>query len=199
MIAHPHITGVVLAGGRATRMGGANKALLPVGPRGASTPLDRILAVFAGRFAGCVVVAPDPEPFLGRPVTVAGDVHQGCGPLGGLHAGLRAVRTPAAFVCGGDMPSLRGPLLDLMAARWREGRALVPVVAGRAEPLHAIYPVACAPRADAALREGVRMMTDFLARLDVDWLREEDLADLEDAAGSFENLNTPGDLERWRA
>ena len=195
MVAHPRITGVVLAGGLASRMGGSNKALLPLEP---GTPLERILAVFAGRFAGCVVVAPDPLPFLGLPVTVTSDRFPGCGPLGGLHAGLAAVKTDIAFVCGGDMPSLSGPLLDFMASRASDTRLLVPIQRGRPEPLHALYPVACLPDVERALEDGVRMMLDFFARALVEYLPEETYRGIEGAEASFFNLNTPDDLEAAR-
>jgi molybdopterin-guanine dinucleotide biosynthesis protein A len=74
----------------------------------------------------------------------------------------------------------------------------VPVHRGRPEPLHAVYPVSCLPEADRALADGVRMMLDFFARVPVDYLPEEEYADVEGALRSFENINTPEDLERVR-
>jgi molybdenum cofactor guanylyltransferase len=204
VILHPRITGVVLAGGRARRMGGANKAMLPVEPGSSQTTLDRILALFEDRFAGCVLVtaarqagapeAGDPAWYAGLPVRVTADRYAGCGPLGGLHAGLSAVTTPFAFVCGCDMPSLSGPLIDLMARRARDGRLLVPVVRGRPEPLHAIYPISCLIEVERALGEGVRMMLDFFERVPVDYLSDAEFSAVEGAERSFMNINTPEDL-----
>ncbi len=195
MIAHPHVTGAILAGGRARRMSGANKALLPLGPGGAESPLSRILEAFAGRFAEAILVADDAAPYRGLPVRVVGDIVPYCGPLGGVHAALCASRTPFVFVCGGDMPSLSGPFLDLMAGRVREGRLLVPVRNGRPEPLHSIYPSACRERAREALDAGVRMMLDFFERVPVDYLREDAYGTIQGAERSFRNINTPEDLE----
>lgn len=204
MIRHPHVTGVVLAGGRARRMGGANKAMLPAGPDSTTTILARILEVFDGRFADCLLVAaaPDPgdteqqaAPYAGPGVRVVRDRFAGCGPLGGLHAALGAVSTSFAFVCGCDMPSLSGRLIDSMVERARPGRLLVPVVAGRPEPLHALYPQSCLPEAERALRDGIRMMLDFFQRVPVDYLPESEFAGIEGADKSFDNINTPEDLE----
>lgn len=197
------MTGAILAGGRATRLGGVNKATLPLGAEPGVTPLARILDVFAGRFDGAVIVAAPGMAFegwapSGAPLSVVSDRFPGCGPLGGLHAALSAVRTPFAFVCGGDMPSLCGALLDLMADRSVAGRCLVPVRAGRPEPLHAIYPACLRDEAERALGEGVRMMLDFLARVPVDYLSEEDYLPIEGASRSFDNINTAEDLERVR-
>jgi len=123
----------------------------------------------------------------------------GCGPLGGLQAGLAATATPFAFVCGGDMPSLSGPLLDLLADRVRQGWALVPVRRGRPEPLHAIYPVSSLPEVERALGEGIRMMLHLIERIPVDYIREEVFRDLEGAERSFDNINTFEDLRRHSA
>ena len=207
MILHPHVTGVVLAGGRARRMGGADKTKLPVPGGGSRTTLDRILEVFNQRFAECVMVTAAPgesgpraelAACAGLRVRMTADRFAGCGPLGGIHAALCAVTTRFAFVCGCDMPALSGPLLDQMARRVQEGRLLVPVVRGRPEPLHAFYPVSCLPETERALRDGVRMMLDFFERVPIDYLSDSEFADVPGAGRSFDNINTPEDLEALR-
>lgn len=197
MILHPHVTGVILAGGRATRMGGRDKGALPLGP-GNDTPLSRVLSVLAERFPASVLVVSTEAPVVSAPaaVKVAFDAYPGCGPLGGLHAGLRSMETPMAFVCAADMPSLSGPLIDHLVARARADRPLVPVRGGRPEPLHAVYPGSCLPAVEKALEDGIRMMLDFFATIDVDYLPESDYAGVEGASDSFENINTPDDLAR---
>lgn len=202
---HPHVTGAVLAGGLARRMAGADKGLLPLAADRSDTPLARILSVFSGRFAACLIVtgpgAPaDTGAYLamgasaGLPVTLTSDRIEGKGPLGGIHAALAESRTPFVFACGCDMPGLSAGLLDLMATRAAGGRLLVPVLRGRPEPLHAIYPVSCREEAGRALRDGVTMMLDFFQRVPVDYLPEEQYAHIPGAASSFVNLNTPADL-----
>ena len=203
MIRHPAITGVILAGGLATRMGGRNKALLPAAAEaGSRTILERTLALFAGRLAGCVLVLArdaEPEVYLGLPVTIAYDRYEALGPLSGIESGLGAVRTPWAFVCACDMPRLAPDLIDAMAQRARDGRALVPRRGDRPEPLHALYPITCAAEARACLDAGVRTIRDFLARIPVDYLDADAWSGIPGAAHSFDNLNTQDDLERyWR-
>ena len=148
----------------AQRMGGISKAMLP-GPGSSQTTLGRILTLFEDRFAGCVLVTAAPRRLRGRwrgcrlvfGTACAGDGGSGCRlRAAGRAAGLSAVTTPFAFVCGCDMPSLSGPLIDLMARRARDGHLLVPVVRGRPEPaLHAIYPISCLIEVERALDEGV--------------------------------------------
>src|SRR5262245_24146987 len=99
--------GVVLAGGRSTRMGAAKAGLEWHG----STLLFRAAAVLSRAVDGPVVVvaAPGQElPPLPAGVAVAEDPVEGRGPMQGLAVGLAAVAAaaPAAFVCSTDLPFL---------------------------------------------------------------------------------------------
>src|SRR5262245_39816088 len=99
--------GLVLAGGRSTRMGPPKAA---PGWHG-STLLHRAAAVLARSVDGPVVVvaAPGQElPDLPSGVEVVADPVEGLGPLQGLARGLAAVagRAEAAFVCSTDLPFL---------------------------------------------------------------------------------------------
>jgi len=211
VIRYSWITGAVLAGGRARRMGGADKALLKVGT-GATpqtrTILSGILETFQERFAETIVVTSRGNAaggvYGGYSVRVVADQFENCGPLGGIHAALTAATTPMVFTCGCDMPHLSGPLIDFMAGNavpavpTAAGRLLVPVVDGRPEPLHAIYPRSCLADVDLALRDGVRMMVEFFQRVPVEWLPQDRFIHIEGAIKSFRNLNTPEDLEAER-
>jgi molybdopterin-guanine dinucleotide biosynthesis protein A len=197
VIRHPHVTAAILAGGRATRLGGALKALLPLTCPD-DTPLARVLEVAQDRFARSLVIASDPAPFEAYDVTVVPDRVIGAGPLGGIEAALAAARTPLVLVLGGDMPSVSGDLVDWLVAHAREDRPLVPWRGGRPEPLHAIYPVSCLPLVRAALDDGVRKMSDFFARAGVDAVDETLYGSVPGADRSFDNINTPGDLEDAR-
>src|SRR5262245_32642895 len=172
--------------------------------RAGSRSIDYAAVDDPRRFPSAVIVAAphaafEPLPRVSPPVSVVNDRIPGCGPLGGLHAALCVVETSLAFVCAGDMPRLSGDLLDLMVERSAPGRCLVPVRAGRPEPLHAIYPASLRDGAERALGEGVRMLLDFLARAPVDYLKEEEYLGVAGAAASFDNINTVEDLERIRA
>ncbi len=103
--------GVVLAGGRSSRMGTAKAALEWHG----STLLYRTAALLARSVGGPVVVvssAAQELPPLPDGVRVVADPVPGLGPLQGIAAGLAAVTStarataPAAFVCSTDLPFL---------------------------------------------------------------------------------------------
>ncbi|MFE9256422.1 NTP transferase domain-containing protein [Streptomyces sp. NPDC006879] len=91
---------VVLAGGSARRLGGADKPALSVGGR---PLLDRVLG--ACGTAGTTVVVGTPRPTL-RPVTWAREQPPGGGPLAALAAGLRHTDAATVLVLSADLPFL---------------------------------------------------------------------------------------------
>src|SRR3954454_5365268 len=96
--------GIVLAGGRSSRMGTPKAALEWHG----STLLRRVCGIVGRAVDGAVVVVRAPGPPLpALPDSIAGgeDAREGRGPLQGLAAGLAAVRddAPAAYVSSTDV------------------------------------------------------------------------------------------------
>ena len=202
MIRHPDVAGAILAGGRARRLSGSNKALVPLGSGENDTPLARILEVFRTRFTQQILVIASGESPMDEyedpRLTIARDMFPGCGPLAGVHAALSAATRPFAFVSACDMPFLSGELVDALVNRARDERLVVPTRGGRPEPLHAIYPVSCLPTLENALSGGVRRIRDVFELLPVDFVPAEQFAELEGAPVSFDNINTPDDLARAR-
>src|SRR3954452_16774490 len=97
--------GIVLAGGRSSRMGRPKAALEWHG----STLLRRVCGIVGRAVDGPVVVVRAPGrglPALPAAVEIVDDAREGRGPLQGLAAGLAAVRdrSPVAYVSSTDVP-----------------------------------------------------------------------------------------------
>ncbi|MFC7813330.1 MULTISPECIES: NTP transferase domain-containing protein [unclassified Streptomyces] len=139
---------VVLAGGAARRLGGADKPGLRVGGRAL---LDRVLAACAGARRTVVVAAPRPTA---RPVTWAREDPPGGGPLAALAAGLAHTTAEYVVVLSADLPFLAGPtvgrLLSALAASDADG-VLLTDADGRDQPLVAAYRASALRRELAAL------------------------------------------------
>lgn len=157
---------VVLAGGAARRLGGADKPGLRVGGR---PLLDRVLAACAGARTTVVVAGPRPTA---RPVTWAREDPPGGGPLAALAAGLRHTTAEYVVVLSADLPFLGEPtvarLLSALAASEADG-VLLTDAEGRDQPLVAAYRVAAVRRELAALarerEEGTELTGMPLRRL----------------------------------
>ncbi|MFE5615336.1 NTP transferase domain-containing protein [Streptomyces sp. NPDC056524] len=141
---------VVLAGGGAKRLGGADKPGVRVGGRAL---LDRVLAGCRG--AGRTVVVGGRRETV-RPVVWAREDPPGGGPLAGLGAGVREVGAELVLVLSADLPFLDEDtglrLLDALTDAPDADAALLVDADGRDQPLVAAY------RA-AALRREVDLLT----------------------------------------
>ncbi|KUN26995.1 molybdopterin-guanine dinucleotide biosynthesis protein [Streptomyces corchorusii] len=127
---------VVLAGGAARRLGGADKPGLRVGGRAL---LDRVLAACAD--AGTTVVVAAPRP-TARPVRWTREEPPGGGPVAALEAGLRLTTAGHTVVLSADLPFLgRTTLRRLLTALEDTGAdgALLTDADGRDQPLVAAY------------------------------------------------------------
>ncbi|MFI6543307.1 NTP transferase domain-containing protein [Streptomyces prunicolor] len=135
---------IVLAGGAARRLGGADKPGLRVGGRAL---LDRVLAACADAEITVVVADPRPTP---RPVRWAREEPPGAGPVAALDAGLRHITAEAVVVLSADLPFLEVAtvrrLLTALRTSGTEG-VLLTDADGRDQPLVAAY------RASALRRE----------------------------------------------
>jgi molybdopterin-guanine dinucleotide biosynthesis protein A len=187
----PLVAGVIVAGGRAARMGGRDKAFAAVGGEPIAV---RTIRLFHTLFPQVVVATHRPERFRGLDVETVADRFPGCGPLAGIHAAMLASRHPHVFVAACDMPGLHRDVIEFLVARIGSADAIVPRWDGDVEPLHAVYAVHCGPAIEASLRAGRYALRDFLAQVRVDYVEEAELRTLGGAATSLINVNTPEEL-----
>ncbi len=189
--------GVVVAGGRSSRMGTAKAALAWHG----STLLHRTASVLRRSVGGPVVVvraAGQPLPALPEGVAVIEDPEPGRGPLQGIAAGLAAVAAaPAAFVCATDLPFLHPAFVHAVLAALGDADVALPVARGFRQPLAAAYRTGLAGVAAALLdagerRPGALFAACSVACLDEDALRADPgLAHLDPDLDSLVGVNTP--------
>ena len=95
--------------------------------------------------------------------------------LMGLYSGLRAVATPLATSTACDMPFVSITLLRALLDLADEYDAVVPVIGGRPEPLHAVYRTTCVPAIADALAAGRKRMVGFFDAVRVRYVAEDTL------------------------
>ncbi|WP_435883664.1 NTP transferase domain-containing protein [Streptomyces griseomycini] len=141
---------VVLAGGAARRLGGADKPGVRVGGRAL---LDRVLAACAD--ARATVVVADPRP-TARPVVWTREEPPGGGPLAALDAGLRRTTADHVVLLSADLPFLGRHTVEGLRDALRRSTADGVVLTdadGRDQPLVAVY-------RSPALRRGLTALID---------------------------------------
>ena len=199
--------GIVLAGGRSSRMGTPKAALEWHG----STLLRHVVGLVGRSVDGPVVVVRAPGqtlPALPDGVEVVEDAREGRGPLQGLAAGLAAVRdrADAAYASSTDVPLLHPRFIRRVLGELDDDVDVVlPEVGGFHHPLAAAYRTQLADVVERLIAED-RMRPAFLfeacrvRRLDADaLLADPALAAVDPDLDSLLNLNEPAEYEAARA
>lgn len=178
------ITLGILAGGRATRLGGRDKAWLR---RDGISQVERLQRKFRGEVARVLASANrGPERYAALGIEVVADRVEGFGPVAGLHALAHACATPWLFTVPVDVVDLNECLLRTLVAAAR-GNGACAVDDDGPQPLVALWRTQAlrAACADAIARDlhAVRVLTNALA-----------MAECRFEGVRFGNLNTPEDL-----
>ncbi len=192
------VAGIILAGGRNSRMGGRDKAFLVVD---GESVVERALRVLRSCFSEVLVVSNQPEKYDALGVDVVVDEMPNLGPLGGLHAGLGRIRGSHAFVTACDMPFLHPEPIRFLVEQLRQDgepeEAIVPAWDGDIEPLHAVYATHLRTRIAAAIHDGARSMRDFLPYARTRYISQSAMEAVRGSEESFRNVNTPEEAARF--
>src|SRR5881397_3006896 len=180
---------LVLVGGDSRRMG-RPKAWIEVGD---TVLLRYVVERLAPAFSEVVVAFGEPEQMEQLvPYRVVFDRKRDAGPLAGLEAGLLSARSDVVFAVACDMPYVAPQTAELAVAAARSADAAIPRHDGLFEPVCGAYRKSALPAIVGALDAGNYVAHDVVMDLDVTWLEGLDVA-------QFESLNTPADVERFRA
>lgn len=187
--------GIVLCGGKSTRMG-SPKALLPFGDE---TMLLRVIRLLGSVVSPIVVVAAiqQPLPELPAGVIVARDEQEGRGPLEGLRAGLKAlpIGVEAAYVTSCDAPLLVPAFARRMIDLLDNHDIAVMEVDGFPHPLSAVYRRSVLPPVEDLLaRDRLRQAYLFDA-VRTRLVQPSEMADVDPDLLTLRNLNTREDYE----
>jgi molybdopterin molybdotransferase len=187
------ISGLVLAGGRGTRMGSVDKGLQPFG---GSTMVAQVLARLRPQVASVAINAnQNLEAYGAFGVPVWPDDTPGfAGPLAGLEAGLRRCASPYLLAVPCDSPFLPADLAARLLAGLQEADADLALAVTEENGLRQPHPVFCLVKADKAevlsryLAAGGRRMDGWYPQIKVAEVLFED-------AEAFRNINTREELQ----
>ncbi|HEY6864434.1 MAG TPA: molybdenum cofactor guanylyltransferase MobA [Burkholderiales bacterium] len=186
------ITGLILAGGRGSRMGGVDKGLQVL--RG-KPMIEWVLARFAPQVDEVLINANQNVERYARlgPRVVPDDIGGYAGPLAGLHAGLKVAAHPLVATCPCDSPFLPPDLVArLRAALEREAADLA--VAKTGEQPHPVFSLVrrdALPGLARFLESGGRKIDAWYSGLKTVEVR------FDDEAEAFSNINTREELQAW--
>lgn len=187
------MTGIILAGGKNSRMG-INKAFLKIdGIR----LIDNILAVYQKIFSEIIIVTNDPLSYTELSETlVVTDIYKGKGALGGIYTGLFYATYDYSFVAACDMPFLNKDFIIYLTGQAGKHDIIVPELSEGFQPLHAIYSRNCLSHIKKLLIADKLKISGFYKEVRLLSIPEEKIKPFNKDGRLFLNVNTPEDLER---
>ena len=142
---------IILAGGKSSRFG-RDKAMLAInGVR----LIDLALEKCGTLFSEVLVVGRSPEGFGVPGARAVPDIYPNAGPLGGIHAGLRASSNQTCFVTACDMPNLSLPTVKKLLEASEDYDVALLKTGGEMQPLFAVYKKSLLPEIERLLEEKI--------------------------------------------
>ena len=185
--------GIVLCGGRSTRMG-VSKATLPFG---SETMLQRVVRLLGTVVSPIIVVGAREQELPELPVhaVITRDEREQQGPLEGLRAGLSALpdSVDAAYVTSCDVPLLEPRFVERMIELLGNDDIAVMEIDGFPHPLSAVYRRSTLPHIESLL-EAHRLRPVFLFdAVPIRRVRAEEMISADPQLRTLRNLNTRED------
>ncbi len=190
------VGGVVLCGGKSTRMG-TPKATLPFG---SETMLQRVVRLLSEVVSPIVVVAAREQslPPLSDSIRITRDEREAKGPLEGIRAGLSALPPliDAAYITSCDVPLLVPAFVERMIDLIGDHDIAVMEIDGFAHPLSAIYRRDTLPHVESLLAADRLRPVFLFDAVRTRRVKPEEMTIVDPELRTLRNLNTP---EEYRA
>lgn len=187
------IGGIVLCGGKSTRMG-VPKATLPFGPE---TMLQRVVRLLGSVVSPIIVVAARDQalPPLPDEVRIARDEREARGPLEGIRAGLSALppSIDAAYITSCDVPLLVPAFVGRMIELMGDHDVAVMEIDGFTHPLSAIYRSNALPHVEALLAADRLRPLFLFEQVRTRRVTPEEMKGVDPDLRTLRNLNTQED------
>lgn len=188
------MTGIILSGGRSTRMGGYNKAFLDFqGER----LIDRTVRLFKSIFEEVILVTHSPLEYIDQDVMIVKDIVPPKGPLGGIYTGLFFSSSSRSFVAACDMPFLNEAFIRFMMDKAREHDVVVPETSDGPQPLHAVYSRKCMGEIFKLIEKEKYKITLLYKRVKILKIPRDVILPYDPELRIFSNINAPEDLRKF--
>jgi len=181
------ITGIILAGGKSTRMG-TDKALLKLGDK---SLLEAAIDICKPVCKSIIISSNNPEHGkFGYPMV--NDEIKDCGPIGGIFSCLKKSMTDWNFVISVDTPNVTVEFIRFLTNQTESYDVVVPVHHDEKEPLIALYHKNCIPVIETQLALHQFKIQYLINLLNTRFSDTNQW--VEKVPFLFKNLNNPEDL-----
>ena len=185
-----NITGIILAGGKSSRMGEDKSFILFLGRPLIEVLIDKISPLFSD----LIIVTNKPQLYKKYGIRTEADLVKDKGPLAGIYTGLISSKDSYNFVFACDMPFLNQDLIKYILKEADGYDVVIPEYEGRFQPLCAIYSKECIAPIEDGLSKNKLKIIDFLKHVKVRRINEKEISRFISYQSPFVNINTPQDI-----
>ncbi|MEW6162126.1 MAG: molybdenum cofactor guanylyltransferase [Nitrospirota bacterium] len=201
---------LILAGGENKRLPVIKGFLEIEGRRIIESNIELLNGIF-----DCVIISTNnPECYFYLGVPMVGDIARYRGPMTGILSALVSLEAPELFVTACDMPFIKPELIRYIVDKCRTPNtensslvtrhsspkkswdAVIPIFDNKPQPLLGIYSKKLVKEMENNIRRGIRSLGEFLKKIDVLYISEEEVRAIDPDGRSFVNINTLEDFEK---
>lgn len=183
--------GVILAGGKSTRMG-QDKAFLPLYNK---PVISHIVQEIKTLFDTIIVVANEPAAYSFLQVPVVSDRYQDMGPLAGMETAMFHQEADIYAITACDMPFIDQEIYRYLLGQATDYDAVVPIFENRLHPLAGVYKRSVLPVIQDQLDHGNRKVRSIFDPVRVQYVQTYDSISEETVKKHFFNMNHPEQYE----
>jgi molybdopterin-guanine dinucleotide biosynthesis protein A len=187
-----NIAGVILAGGSNRRFNGITKSNILIDGK---SIISRMADTIGDIFDEKIIVTNTPGEFNEfTSFKITGDQFMNAGPLGGIHAAMKASIKEALFVFAGDMPLLDREVIIRQIDYFINNRydILIPRIDQLIEPLHSIYRNSLVQTLEEFLTGNKHVaVRDLFKKVNTSYF---EVAKNKETKYAFMNINSPSDV-----
>ncbi|MCR6111805.1 molybdenum cofactor guanylyltransferase [Bacillus sp. A301a_S52] len=194
-----NVTGIILAGGKSSRMG-MNKALLSIQ---GNEMIQRLTNELLTSTNSMIIVSNDTDAYTFLKQPLVHDNYVNMGPLAGIQAGLAASHTEWNFITACDMPFLTHKVIDVLftrANKFPHKQVIVPQINEKKHPLSALYHTSSLPFITECLMKDKLRVSEVVSGLAHEVVTEQDFIktglSAEIVERTFFNMNSREDYEQ---
>ncbi|MGK0234245.1 MAG: molybdopterin-guanine dinucleotide biosynthesis protein A [Psychroserpens sp.] len=184
-----NITGVILAGGKSSRMG-TDKGFLKLNGK---LFIEHIIAVLTPFVSEIIIVSNHPE-YDNFKVKRVPDFVENAGPLAGVYSGLLASKTENNLVLSCDIPLINSEILAELVRQIDDVSEIIQIESnGKTMPLISVYNKSCETVFSSLLNQGERRL-----RFAVNQCKVKNILLNKEQEKRVSNINTPEQLKEIR-
>ncbi|PAV29450.1 molybdenum cofactor guanylyltransferase [Virgibacillus profundi] len=190
-----HICGVILSGGKSSRMG-TNKSLLKLGNQ---TVIEHIANELQTYTDEVIVIANEPSVYKFLNLEIYSDRYIDKGPLAGFETAMYHKNADAFIIAACDMPLISGKVYEYLLNQLEYYDAVVPVFDDQLHPLSGIYKKNVLPKIQGNLNKDVRKVKSFFDDVHVNFIHDFGQISDELLQRHFFNMNKPSHYEEAKS